>query len=159
MWYSEMKELALKNDVSPFGSKYIAMSLRIQSLLTAMKIHAFMSLAIFFDILSINIMERVIPTLPILYSVATLFGAAVGYYGFRDMNYYLSSFYICMIITQFVILGFMFGIVNDYFEITNYRWNLSLLIVNSVINTYLLGNAIWCILDFPIRLRDDSKLF
>jgi hypothetical protein len=136
-----------------------AILLRIQSFLTILKVYGFFSIALFLNKLSISIMVREFPTLAILYGVATLLGSFAGYYGFRNLNYYLSSFHIIMIISQMVGLGFMYVAFMEHYESTNYRWNFSLLSAKFLINTYILVNAIWCILDFPSRSKDDSNFF
>jgi hypothetical protein len=136
-----------------------AILLRIQSFLTILKVYVYFSFAIAINLLSISIMTGGFPTLAILYAVATLLGSLAGYYGFRDLNYYLSSIHISMIISQYVILGFMFAVVFEHYGQTNHRWNISLLVTKLLINTYILVNAIWCILDFPVRMKDDSKFF
>lgn len=136
-----------------------AILLRIQSFLTILKVYGFFSFAATLNILSISIMIREVPTLAIWYGVATLLGSYAGYYGFRDLNYYLASLHIIMIISQMVALGFMYVVFVEQYESTNHRWNFSLFSAKLLINTYILVNAIWCILDFPVRSNDDSKFY
>lgn len=133
-----------------------AVLLRMHSFLTTLKVYVYFSVVIFASILSVSTIGREIPVLAVLYITATLLGTLAGYYGYRDCSYYISSLHISMVLSQIIILGFMYMLVQSETTI-NYSWNVSLLSTKMLINTYLIGNSVWCIFDFPIRLREDSK--
>jgi hypothetical protein len=151
-----MKGQALRREVKFFRLK-IAILKRMQSFLAFLKVYTFFSMVLFVESLSIFIMHVENPVLSILYIVASFFGTITGYYGVRDCNYYTSSIHITMVISQIIILSLIFlhVIVEDF---SNHKWSLSLISSKLIINTFLIANSIWCMIDFPSRIRDDSKL-